>query len=231
VTTSASAAAATIVYDSRYREALRDAAEWRLLGLLFACPDVAWRDQVRALAEEITDDDLREAAHAAQHEANEGRYHTTFGPGGPAAPREVSYQRSALSGQYLAELTAFYEAFGYCPPHDEPPDHVAVEADFMAYLKMKQAFAVACLQEEQVAVTADAAQAFLENHLAVVASPLAITLEASGIQYLARAAAALLARTGMPHDGAQALPVTPTTGEGPGLSICPLEGRCDFLDD
>jgi nitrate reductase assembly molybdenum cofactor insertion protein NarJ len=218
--------------NSRYQELLREAAEWRLLGLLFACPDAVWRDQVRALAEEITADDLRAAARAAEQEADEGLYHTTFGPGGPAAPREVSYQQSTLSGQFLADLGAYYQAFGYCPPHDEPPDHIAVETDFMAYLKMKQAFAVACLQQEQVGVTADAAQAFLENHLSAISPRLAETMAASGIQYLELAAAALLTRTGVPDGRLETLPLAPAISSGAGLSICPL-GSCgdEFLDD
>jgi nitrate reductase assembly molybdenum cofactor insertion protein NarJ len=225
-------AAPTFVGDSRYIEALREAVEWRLLGLLLACPDAAWRDQVRALAEEITADDLREAARVADEEADEGLYHTTFGPGGPAAPREVSYQQSTLSGQFLADLGAYYQAFGYCPPHDEPPDHVCVETDFMAYLKMKQAFAVACLQEEQVAVTADAAQAFLENHLSAISPRLAETMAASGIRYLELAAVALLTRTGVPANAAKTLPFATSSSVGAELPICSLGSCCDeLLDD
>ena len=232
MTTPEFAATASFVGDSRYMESLREAAEWRLLGLLFACPDARWRDQVRTLAEEIAAGDLREAALAAQQEADEGLYHTTFGPGGPAAPREVSYQQSTLSGQFLADLGTYYQAFGYCPPHDEPPDHIAVETDFMAYLKMKQAFALACLQEEQVSVTADAAQAFVENHLSAISPRLAETMAASGIQYLELAAAALLARTGVSENTAKAIPFAAATGAGAELPICPLGSCCDeFLDD
>jgi nitrate reductase assembly molybdenum cofactor insertion protein NarJ len=212
-------------------QALREAAEWRLLGLLFACPNEGWRDQVLALADEITDDVLREAARAAQQEADEGLYHTTFGPGGPAAPREVSYQQSTLSGQFLADLGAYYQAFGYCPPHDEPPDHIAVESDFMAYLKMKQAFAVACLQEERVAVTADAAQAFAEDHLSAISQRLAETMAASGIQHLELAAAALLTRTRVTGSQTRVLPFASATSASAELPICSLESCCEELDD
>jgi nitrate reductase assembly molybdenum cofactor insertion protein NarJ len=231
MTTPAFAATASFVGDSRYMESLHEAAEWRLLGLLFACPHADWRDQVRTLADEITADDLREAARAAQQEADDALYHTTFGPGGPAAPREVSYQQSTLSGQFLADLRAYYQAFGYCPPHDEPPDHIAVETDFMAYLKMKQAFAVARLQEEQVSITADAAQAFVENHLFAISQRLAETMAASGIQYLDLAAAALLTRTRVPDSRTMALPFASATSAGADLSICPLESCCDELID
>jgi nitrate reductase assembly molybdenum cofactor insertion protein NarJ len=220
------------VDSSPYRELLREAAEWRLLGLLFACPDADWHDHVRALAEEVTASDLREAARATQQEADDGLYHTTFGPGGPAAPREVSYQQAALSGQFLADLGAYYQAFGYCPPHGEPPDHIAVEADFMAYLKMKQAFAAACLQEDHVAVTADAAQAFVTSHLSAISPRLAETMAASGIEYLKRAAAALLTRTRVPDNRTNALPFGLTASVSAEPPICPLESCCDeFIDD
>ena len=66
---------------------LREAAEWRLISLLFECPNEEWQAQVAALAAEITDADLKAAAVAAREEAGEGIYHTIFGPGGPAAPR------------------------------------------------------------------------------------------------------------------------------------------------
>ena len=73
---------------------LRAAAEWRLLGLLFSCPQGDWQAEVAALASEVDDQQLKAAADAARTEASEGLYHTTFGPGGPAAAREVSYLQS-----------------------------------------------------------------------------------------------------------------------------------------
>jgi nitrate reductase assembly molybdenum cofactor insertion protein NarJ len=227
-----SAATESFFDDPRYTEALREAAEWQLLGLFFAAPISGWRDQVRTLAEAITDEDLREAARAAQLEADEGVYHSTFGPGGPAASREVSYQPSMLSGQFLADLAAYYQSFGYSTPRDEPPDHIAVETDFMAYLKMKQAYAVACHQEEQVAVTINAAQTFVEDHLSVISQRLSETLAASGIQYLALAAAALLARTGIGTGRTVASAFAPATSAGVDRSTCLLESCCDeILDD
>jgi nitrate reductase assembly molybdenum cofactor insertion protein NarJ len=226
------AATASFVDDPTFAEALREAAEWQLLGLLFAPPISGWRDQVQSLAEAITAEDLREAARAAQLEADEGLYHSTFGPGGPAASREVSYQQSTLSGQFLADLAAYYQAFGFRAPWNLPPDHIAVETDFMAYLKMKKAYAVACHQKEHVAVTINAAQTFVEDHLSVISPQLAKTLATSGIQYLAFAAAALLARTGAPTSRTEASAFALAASAGVDISICPLESCCDeLLDD
>lgn len=232
MTVPTSAAESTAAANACCADLLREAAEWRLVGLLLACPVGDWRAQIESLAGEIGDHELREAAQAAQTEADEGLYHTTFGPGGPAAPREVSYQRSALSGQYLAELSAYYDAFGYRPPGDEPPDHVAVEVDFIAYLRLKQAYAVQRRDETQAAVTAEAAQRFLADHLWAIAAPLAKTVAASGTRYLTLAAAALLRRAGGPPSAADgALPAWNAT-VGMELPLCVVENCCgELLDD
>lgn len=188
-----------IVNDPRVLELLREAAEWRLLGLLLESPGPEWRAQVAALAEEVADADLKEAAVAARQEAGETLYHTTFGPGGPAAPREVSYRGRTLPGPFLAELLAFYEAFAYQPASLEAPDHIAVEAGFLGYLRFKEAYAVARGEQEQAAVTRDAAARFIDEHLATVAEPLARSLDASGIRYLSLTVAAIFRRVGPPR--------------------------------
>jgi len=177
--------------DSTVRRLLGEAAEWRLMALLLECPGDGWREQVAALAREVADDTLRQAARAAIEEADEGLYHTIFGPGGPASPREVSYRATLLPGPFLAELAAFYEAFSYRPAIDEPPDHVAVEAGFVGYLRLKAAYAVARGDAEQAAVTAQAAGRILSEHLATIAGPLQKSLAASDIVYLSLTASIL----------------------------------------
>jgi nitrate reductase assembly molybdenum cofactor insertion protein NarJ len=141
------------------------------------------------LAGEVGDADLKAAA-AACDEATESLYHTTFGPGGPAAPREVSYRETIMPGQILGELGAYYRAFAYQPAIDEPPDHVAVMAGFVAYLRLKEAYGNA----EQAEITAKAAREFLDNHLRAIAGPLAKSLSMSGIAYLALASSVLAKR-------------------------------------
>ena len=175
---------------------LQEAAAWRLVSLLFECPGAGWLDQVLMLAGEVQDPCLTAAAEAARQEASPGLYHSTFGPGGPAAPREVSYRRGVLPGASLAELRGLYEAFAYQTSVDEPPDHVAVEAGFVAYLRLKQAYAVARGNEEQMRICADAGQRFLQEHLSRMAGPIASSLASSGVTYLAHAAEALRSRVG-----------------------------------
>ncbi|NUQ62036.1 MAG: molecular chaperone TorD family protein [Pirellulales bacterium] len=180
--------------DAGVRDLLREAAQWRLIGLLFECPAAGWRDQLMSLASEVHDDSLREAAALACNEAEEGLYHTTFGPGGPAPPREVSYRDTVHPGRFLAEIRDGYQAFAYAPHTPETPDHVATEAGFVAYLRFKEAYARSRGDAEQAALCRRAAGQFLEEHLSVMAQPLAARLEVSGVGYLARAGAALLER-------------------------------------
>ena len=175
---------------------LADATRWRMLGLLFGCPGADWLAQLETLAASADDATLQQAVAAARDEADAAVYHTIFGPGGPAAPREVSYQRSAFSGRFLAELRDFYAAFAYEASTGEAPDHVATQADFVGYLRLKEAYARMRGDGEQADLTARAAERFIAEHLALIAEPLAQTLQSSDFRYLALAAAALVQRVG-----------------------------------
>ncbi len=170
---------------------LAEAAAWRLLGLLFEPPSAAWPHEVAALAAEVQDAELREASAAAVSQASEELYHTLFGPGGPVSLREISHRPTVDAGQFLAELADGYAAFGYRPARAEPPDHLAVEAGFVAYLRLKEAFAREQGLAAQAALAARCAQQFVAEHLAVLAKPLVALLAQTGISYLGQAAAVL----------------------------------------
>jgi nitrate reductase assembly molybdenum cofactor insertion protein NarJ len=184
-----------------------EAAEWRLLSLLFECPTPEWRRQLAGLIKEVADEELKSAAQDALDKASEGLFHHTFGPGGPAPPREATYHQTVQLGYLMSELQAYYNAFAFRPATNEPPDHVSVETGFIAYLKMKEAYALACCSEEQAATASESAQRFVQEHLANLAQPLANHLEGSGIPYLAKAGAALLHRVGPPPGTAPLLPI------------------------
>jgi len=172
-------------------EHLRRAAEWRLLALALECPRGAWQAELENLAAEVDEPDLRQLPEQARDEATPALYHSLFGPGGPAAPREVSYVRSVQPGQLIADIQAFYDAFAYRPSLDEPPDHVAVELGFLGYLHVKAAYAIVRGEPKQAAIVADAIARFTECHVAKLAQPLAALLEASEVGYLALAARAI----------------------------------------
>lgn len=178
------------------RNLLRDGAEWRLLSVLFEYPGDGWRERLSAIATDVNDERLLEAAIAAKEQASEGMHHSIFGPGGPASPREATYTNGVQLGYLLSELSAFYAAFAFTPGMTEPVDHVAVEAGFVAYLRLKQAYAVACGRRDESEITGQAAADFIAEHLRAVAEPLAMSLTAVAPPYLAQAGSVLLDRVG-----------------------------------
>jgi nitrate reductase assembly molybdenum cofactor insertion protein NarJ len=202
--------------DPRIPTLLREAAAWRVLGRLFECPNEQWCAEITTLARELQDTELSAAVAAIDAVATEGQYHSVFGPGGPAPPREASYHDSIELGSLMTELAGYYEAFAYAPKSDEPLDHVAVEIGFISYLRLKEAYALAEGDAERAAVAAEAAAHFLTNHLAMIASPFAEVLGSSHLDYLARAARILTARTGPPPKPATLpmLPLAPFDEEG-----------------
>ena len=185
-------------FSPEQEQLLHAAAAWRLIGLLFECPRPGWREQVAALGADTRDEQLRSAAEAAQTEASEGLHHSLFGPGGPVSPREVTYLGGVQLGYLLSELNAYYEAFAYRPDTIEAEDHLSVEAGFMAYLAIKQAYALASGENERAQITAEAAAHFKTDHLAVMVEPIARALESGGPPYLALAGQALFERVGPP---------------------------------
>lgn len=177
-------------------ELLREAADWRLIGLLLECPSPEWRVRVEELAREVQDVDLQEAAAQSREQASEGLYHSTFGPGGPAPPREATHRDTLQLGYLMSEIDAFYSSFGYRPAPVEPPDHIATEAGFIAYLKFKQAYALTCGDTEAAEIAGAACAEFTAEHLASAAGPLTGMLAASGVPYLAATGRALARRAG-----------------------------------
>jgi nitrate reductase assembly molybdenum cofactor insertion protein NarJ len=200
---------APVCVDPHVRDRLRDAATWRLLGRLFECPDATWQGDIDALAREVSDEDLLAAVTAAAGVATEGQYHSIFGVGGPAPPREASYHETVELGSLMSELAVYYEVFGYRPQLAEPLDHVAVEAGFVAYMTLKQAYAEARGDQEQADAAARATSRFVADHLAMLATPLADILATSHLDYLARASRVLAGRVG-PSPATRRLPMLRT---------------------
>jgi nitrate reductase assembly molybdenum cofactor insertion protein NarJ len=169
---------------------------WRLLGRLFECPSPTWHGEVVALARELGEDELVGVLSGARDIATEGQYHSVFGPGGPAPPREATYRDTLELGSLMSELAVYYEAFAYEPLLDESPDHIAVEVGFVAYLTLKEAYARAERHDDRAELTIRARQQFIADHLAMMAAPLARVLAGSHLQYLASASRLLADRVG-----------------------------------
>lgn len=175
-------------------ELLAEAAQWRLLSLLHLRPTVERREEARRLASEVGLPALADAAQAWCEHATEGAYQQLFGPGGLVPAREVAYRPFTDPGWLLSDLARLHQAFGFRGGADEPADHVAVLADFVAYLLMKEAYARHCGDEDAAAAARRARDRFTQEHLSPVAARLAERLEACGATQWAAAARLIAAR-------------------------------------
>ncbi len=140
------------------------AAAWRLASLLLECPRNGWINEVERLSCEISDARLSSSATRAS-EGTEENYHRLFGPGGAVSPREASYCGFEDPGRLMAELAAFYGAFSFQPRREEPLDHVSVEAGFLGYLFLKEAYARIQEDSQAAEITRSARERFTNEHV------------------------------------------------------------------
>jgi hypothetical protein len=97
----------------------------------------------------------------------------------------------------LADVRGFYSAFAFAPRIDEPDDHVAIEADFGAFLMLKEAYLRAALKAEPAGRVLAAREEFVCSHLAQLGQGLAERLgTADTPRYLATAVRWLGERVG-----------------------------------
>jgi hypothetical protein len=157
-------------------QALARAARWRVLSMLLERPRAGWSDDLRRQAEELGDAQLSGLARRAA-QASEGRYLALLGPGGAVSPREAGYRGMVDPGRTLTSLAATYAAFAYRPELSEPADHVAIETGFLAYLHLKEAYALSRGDARDTEVTREG---FLDG--------LAVRLRAADPEELGRAA-------------------------------------------
>ena len=94
-----------------------------------------------------------------------------FGPAARCPLTETSWGDAArLLGKpaQIADISGFYRAFGLQPaagPVAAPEDHLVTELEFMSILCLKEAYALNTGLDEQLAITRDALNKFLEEHL------------------------------------------------------------------
>ena len=167
-------------HHSSQTKLLEQACQWRLLSLLLSRPIVQRKREARRLAGERMTRRLAGAARTWCDNAIEGDYLRLLGPGGLVPARAVAYRPFADPGWLLADIARYHHAFGFRPTAEEPPDHIAVLADFVAYLLFKEAYARDRADGDAAHVTYAARERFIEEHMAPVARPLAERLDACG---------------------------------------------------
>jgi nitrate reductase assembly molybdenum cofactor insertion protein NarJ len=153
-----------LVNDKNTLELVAQAAAWRLVSLLLERPRESWQREIKALSVEINNPSLLSSAQESVAAAEEA-YQKLFGPGGVVSPREVSYSGFEDPGKLMAELQAFYNAFAFQPHREEAVDHISVQASFVGYLFLKEAYARMQQAEEQAETTKRARERFLKEHV------------------------------------------------------------------
>jgi hypothetical protein len=177
---------------------LADASQWRLLALLLSRPTPERKREVRQLVDERTEAGLAAAAHAWCDHAGEGAYLRLLGPGGLVPARAVAYRPFADPGWLLADLAGCHQAFAFRSGLDEPADHVAVLAELVSYLLLKEAYAFETRDRAAAQVTRAAIEHCLAEYLAPVARRMAERLDACGATDWAVAAHILAANVPSP---------------------------------
>jgi len=189
-------------------QAIGEALDWRLIGLLLERPRHGWIEEAEALAAETRNEQLKDAVLEARG-AREGTYLSLFGEGGFVSPRETTWRHREDPGWILADIAGFYEAFAFRPRAEDPLDHVAVEAGFIGYLHLKEARALAQGDQENAAITVSARNRFVDTHIRHFAEQWAERVSATGVTHLIAAAQAFAGRalsdlSEMTDDGADA---------------------------
>jgi TorA maturation chaperone TorD len=161
------------------RSALDRAAVYRLLATALAPPTPARLEQVARAAARAADAApagvraglQRLAAAACEANAADlaGDHTGLFERQVQCPPCEGAYGPAQMAGKstLLADIAGFYQAFGLTPAEFQPEveDHVCAETEFMSALAVKEAWALSENHTEGLAVTRDAARAFLHDHL------------------------------------------------------------------
>ncbi|MBL8229218.1 MAG: molecular chaperone TorD family protein [Bryobacterales bacterium] len=175
---------------------LQEAAEWRLLGLMFEYPSETWRHQISALLADLHQTALVPLAKAALESASPGLHFALFGPAGTVPVREVTYQGGVQLGYLMSELSGYYSAFGYEHGGQESDDHLAVELGFLSFLRMKEAYATLAGNAPDAQFAAEIGESFIRDHLALMVEPISNRLAAFAPEYLTEAGRQLLDRVG-----------------------------------
>lgn len=170
-----------------------DAMAFALGATVLSYPDIAYGARVRGLLEtpELAPLAPRFAAFARTVDDPlalddlRSEYIERFDRGALSVLYEAEYgrTRSANKTHTLADLSGFYQAFGFELGEEtghETPDFLAIELEFYALLLMKQAALAAQGDAEGVEVVQTARRKFLDEHLGGFVRGLAHRPEAGG---------------------------------------------------
>jgi TorA maturation chaperone TorD len=191
---------------SPIERALHRAAMYRLCGAALAYPGPGRLAAIATLAERVATSargelrtlvgSLARVAREADEPAVAADYVSLFDGATRCAPYEGAYGLPRMGGKsaLLADIAAFYVAFGLEPSHGQADaeDHIASELELMSALALKEAWARAESHHERAEISESASSAFLGDHLARWAPSFVEALQALSAEPYYAAVAALL---------------------------------------
>ncbi len=224
--------------------ALIRADVWNLLARAFSRPDAALlaseasvaRDML--VASEMREHPLRdplagfaEEATAADASLLEEEYHQLFTTQMLCPPNEGAYHRTSR-GAVVGDIAAFYQAFGLrAREAGGPPDSIAHQLHFLAWMALKEAYAIQQQRPAEVEVTRNATRSFMIDHLGRWAHAFVERLASATPSAFYCAAARLLMEAMEVFTREFAVrEVTPLGDEAPAepdVIPCPAAGLCD----
>lgn len=89
----------------------------------------------------------------------------TYGEMRKYEPLERKLVPGPVIGVTLADISAFYNAFGLRIRGDVLIDHLSTELEFMAHMELKRAYAIANDNREMLDIVTKAEDSFLRDHL------------------------------------------------------------------
>lgn len=158
--------------------ALLRADLWRLLAGVFACPTPESLSELTELAMDLADclhsdaaslatpvSLVAEALRESSHSRLESEYHALFTTQVLVSPYEGAYHRTER-GAIIGDVAAFYTAFSLqLAPQSGPPDALHNELALLAWLALKEAYALEHTLPEALEITRAATRQFLDDHL------------------------------------------------------------------
>ena len=189
------------------QQLLERAALLRYLSRLLQPPAAGTGAELASLAATIPED-LRVAGRELASRFSEDslevepEYHQLLGARGVCRDCESDHGAPSLGVKAsLAEVTGYYQAFGFAGAREvpAPADQVGVELSFAGYLALKQAYALERGAAEEEGVTAEAYARFAASHLRPFLGELLAELEEHAGQGSRYAEAARFAQQALAH--------------------------------
>lgn len=193
-------------FEAAVLDVLQRAAIYRVLATALVHPSRDTLGYVAVTADRLArsaSTELRELLeslrHCAQHtlpSSLASEYLRIFERDSPCSPREGSWNLQGVMNRpaLLADVAGFYAAFGVRVGDvlGDSEDHIAAELEFLSFLSLKLAYAMAENNEEGAAVVQDATRAFWSDHLGRFVLPFTRNLEETTTEEFYRASARLL---------------------------------------